>query len=210
MNTKEIIIKLQERLIQKGLIPIGISARHVHLTREAVAQLFGSNYELTVVKELSQPGYFMYKERVHLKSPKGELKNIAILGPCRESTQVELSYSDARQLKMDVPVRLSGNISGTPALTIYTDYGSINITEGVIIAKKHIHMTEDYARTFGLKSDDIVNVKVLSDRPITFEDVALRIGKDFVLEMHIDVDEANCGGLGHSLDFGIMIPHPDK
>ncbi len=202
-NVKEIAKKLQDRLIEKGLLPIGISGRHVHLTKEQVAILFG--HDLTIVKELTQPGQFLYKERVNIRYGDKVMKNIAILGPCRDYWQVELSTADARKLGVNAPFRLSGDTEGTPGITVFTDNASMDFPNGVIIAKRHVHMSEAEAKKFNLKKGDLVDVKVLSDRSLVFENVELRIHNDFVLEMHVDVDEGNSAGLSNDMAFGVLI-----
>lgn len=167
------------------------SARHVHLTREAVDILFGKGHALTNKKNLSQPGQFACEEKVTVIGPKGTLK-ASILGPERSANQVELSLTDARTIGLTgVPVRESGDIAGSVGCTIEGPCGSIELTEGVIAAKRHIHMTTADAAAFGVKDKDIVGVKLDTARPLIFEDVVVRVSDKYALAMHIDTDEAN-------------------
>jgi len=168
------------------------SARHIHLTKEAVAALYGEGAALIVKKALSQPGQFACgNDKIMLVGPKGQLA-VSVLGPERKANQVELSYSDARALGLsNVPVRESGDVAGTPGLKLVGPAGEIEITEGVIIAKRHIHMTPADAELFGVKDKQIVNVKLDTARPLIFGDVVVRVNDNFALAMHIDTDECN-------------------
>lgn len=168
------------------------SARHIHLTKEAVEALYGKGAELTVKKMLSQPGQFACaNEKITLVGPKGSLA-VSVLGPERKSNQVELSYTDARALGLaGVPVRESGDTAGTPGLKLVGPAGEITINEGVIIAKRHIHMTPADAEAFGVKDKQIVKVKINSERSLIFDDVVVRVNPNFALAMHIDTDECN-------------------
>lgn len=175
-------------------ILIETSARHVHLTKEHIEILFGAGYELTVKKELSQPGQFACNERVDLIGPKKELKNVSILGPARSATQVEISATDARTLGVDCVVRESGDIASTPGCKIVGPKGEIEIKEGVIVAKRHIHLTPEAAAEFGVSDKQIVRVKVDSTgRALIFDDVVIRVSAKFAPAMHIDTDESNAG-----------------
>ncbi len=171
------------------------SARHIHLTEEAVEVLYGKGATLTVKKDLSQPGqYAAGNEKITLVGPKGSL-SVSVLGPTRPANQVELSYSDARALGLkEVPVRESGDVAGTPGLKMVGPAGEIEITEGVIIAKRHIHMTPADAETFGVADKQIVKVKIDSGRTLIFDDVVCRVSPKFALAMHIDTDECNAAG----------------
>ena len=171
------------------------SARHIHLTAEAVETLYGKGATLTVKKDLSQPGqYAAGNDKITLVGPKGTLA-VSVLGPTRPATQVELSFSDARALGLkDVPVRESGDVAGTPGLKMVGPAGEVEITEGVIIAKRHIHMTPADAETFGVEDKQIVKVKIDSDRTLIFDDVVCRVSPKFALAMHIDTDECNAAG----------------
>lgn len=168
------------------------SARHIHLTAEAVEILYGKGAELTVKKELSQPGqYAAGNDKITLVGPKGTLA-VSVLGPVRSANQVELSFSDARALGLkDVPVRESGDIVGTPGLKMVGPAGEVEIAEGVIIAKRHIHMTPEDAKSFGVQDKQIVKVKLNGDRALIFDDVVCRVSPKFALAMHIDTDECN-------------------
>ena len=178
-------------------IVIETSARHVHVTDEQLEVLFGEGYKLTVKKELSQPGQFLSNEKVSVVGPRNEVK-CSILGPTRKAAQVELSCTDCRTAGIDAVVRESGDIAGTPGCKIVGPCGEIEITEGVIAAKRHIHMTPADAENYGVKSGDIVKVKALTEgRALIFDDVVIRVRDDFKLAMHIDTDEANaCGAKG--------------
>ena len=170
------------------------SARHIHVTAATFATLFGADAVLHNKKDLSQPGQFACDERVKLVGPKGEL-TVTILGPFRPADQVELSYTDARTLGLkDVPVRESGDVAGTPGLKMVGPAGEIDITEGVIIAKRHIHMTPDDAKAFGIEDKQIVKVKINSARTTIFDDVVCRVHPTYALAMHIDTDECNAAG----------------
>lgn len=171
-------------------IPVETSARHVHLTAEAAKALFGSG-TLTEKRKLSQPGEFLAQERVKLVTAKGELTNVAVLGPERSHVQVELSATDCKTLGIDAPVNLSGKLSGAGDVLIIGPAGIVKADEAVIIAKAHIHMTPADAATYGVKNGQTAAVRINSRRPITLEDVIVRVSDSFALAMHIDFDEAN-------------------
>ncbi len=171
---------------------IETSARHVHVTKEALEILFGEGYELTNKKDLSQPGQFACVERVNVVGPKRELANVSILGPVRSACQVEISATDARSIGVDAVIRESGDIAGTPGCKLVGPKGEIELKEGVIVAKRHIHMTPADAEKFGVKDKEIVSVKAESAvRGCTFDDVVIRVSEKFALAMHIDTDESN-------------------
>ncbi len=171
------------------------SARHVHVSREALETLFGPGYELTKKKDLSQPGQFACEERVAVIGPKGQFPAVSILGPVRSAVQVELSATDARSIGVKAPVRESGDIAGSGACKIVGPKGEIEIDEGVIIAKRHIHMTPEDAKELGVADKDVVCVEVDSDgRSLVFGDVVVRVSEKFSLAMHIDTDESNAAG----------------
>ena len=168
------------------------SARHVHLTEEHIKILFGEGASLTVKKPLSQPGQFACEERVTLVGPKKSIPNVIILGPARSATQVEVSLTDARTLGVDAPVRESGDIAGSGACKIVGPCGEVEISEGVIAAKRHIHFTPADAEAFGVEDKQIVSVKINSaDRSTIFGDVVVRVSPKFAAAMHIDTDESN-------------------
>ena len=168
------------------------SARHVHVTKEALETLFGKGHELTIKKMLSQPGEFACEERVDVVGPKNTIKGISILGPCRKATQVELSLTDARTVGIAAPVRESGDTAGTPGCKLVGPAGELEITEGVIAAKRHIHLTTKEANEAGVQNQQIVSVKIDNkDRSVIFGDVVVRVRDTFAPAMHIDTDEAN-------------------
>ena len=173
-------------------ILIETSARHVHVSAEALEVLFGKGAELTKKKDLSQPGQYACEERVTIVGPKKQLANVSILGPVRPATQVELSATDARSIGVPVVIRESGDIAGTPGCKIIGPAGEIEISEGVIVAKRHIHMIPETAEKLGLKTKDIVWVKAETDgRTAILGDVVVRVSETFADAMHIDTDESN-------------------
>ena len=174
-------------------ILVETSARHVHLSQEAIDTLFGKGYTLTNKKDLSQPGQFACEEKVEVIGPKGSLK-MSILGPARPASQVEISLSDARTLGVKAPVRESGDIAGTTGCTIKVGDNVVEISEGVIVAKRHIHMTPADAKELGVSDKEIVKVKLDTGRPLIFDDVVVRVSDKFALAMHIDTDECNAAG----------------
>ena len=168
------------------------SARHVHVTQEVLETLFGKGYELTKKKDLSQPGQFASNERVQVVGPKSSFPAVSILGPVRPETQVELSASDARSIGVNAPCRESGDIAGSGACKLVGPAGEVELSEGVIVAKRHIHATPEDAEKYGIKDKQIVSVKVESDgRSLVFGDVVVRVSDKFADAMHIDTDEAN-------------------
>lgn len=188
-------------------IPVAVSARHVHLTQEHVEALFGKGHKLTYIKELTQPGNYACAETVTLVGPKNNLENVRILGPCRKETQVEISRTDEFLLGIDAPVRASGHIENTPGLTLIgTDGRSLVLEKGVICAWRHIHMSEKDAEEFGVKDKDVISVQINNKqgRSLIFGDVLVRVNPAFVLEMHIDTDEANAAEI-HSGDVGMLL-----
>jgi putative phosphotransacetylase len=172
-------------------IPVGVSGRHLHVSREHLDVLFGEGYQLHPVKDLSQPGQFACQEIVDIVGPKGSFKNVRILGPERKKTQIEVALTDAIKLGINPPVRDSGDIAASPGVTIVGPKGSVNLEEGVIAAKRHIHMTPADAQTFGVKDKDIVKVRLGGERGLIFDEVLIRVNDQFSLEMHIDTDEGN-------------------
>ena len=169
------------------------SARHVHVTEETLHTLFGEGYELTVKKELSQPGQFASNERITVVGPKKELANVSILGPCRKADQVELSATDARSIGIEDPVRESGDIAGSGACKLIGPAGEVELKEGVIVAKRHIHMTPADAKELGVENGQIVKVQIKNEngRNLIFDDTVVRVSEKYALAMHIDTDEAN-------------------
>ncbi|NSL51048.1 phosphate propanoyltransferase [Bacillus sp. P2(2020)] len=176
----------------KYLVPIGVSGRHCHLTKSDFEKLFGSEASLTKKADLSQPGQFAANETVTIAGPKGSIQNVRILGPLRRKTQVEISLTDARKLGVTPPIRESGELMDSSPVTIIGPKGSIYLKEGLIIAQAHIHMNPEDAVRFNVKDGEFVRVKIINEsRPISFEKVKVRVSPNFVLEMHIDTDEAN-------------------
>ncbi len=168
------------------------SARHVHLTEETFKVLFGDDAQLTIKKYLSQPGQYASEQRINVVGPKKTLANVSILGPFRKDNQVELSATDARSIGLGIAVRESGDIKGTPGCILEGPCGQVEIQEGVIVAKRHIHMTTKDAEAFGVKDKQIVSVAIENDeRSTIFGDVVVRVRDDFALAMHIDTDESN-------------------
>ncbi len=175
-----------------NMVLVETSARHLHVTQEVLETLFGEGYELTKKKDLSQPGQFACEERVQVIGTKGSFPAVSILGPVRPETQVELSASDARSIGIKAPCRESGDIAGSGACKLVGPKGEVEITEGVIVAKRHVHATPEDAEKFGLKDKQIVSVKVESDgRSLVFGDVIVRVSPKYALAMHIDTDESN-------------------
>ncbi|MDO4837580.1 MAG: phosphate propanoyltransferase [Clostridia bacterium] len=169
------------------------SARHVHVTKEDLETLFGKGYELTVKKMLSQPGQFASNEKVTIVGAKGQM-TASILGPVRSASQVEVSLTDARSIGVTAPIRESGDIAGSGACKLVGPCGEVELKEGVIAAKRHIHMTPADAEAFGVKDKDVVSVKIdTNGRSLTFGDVVVRVSEKFALAMHIDTDESNAG-----------------
>ncbi len=176
----------------KKEVLVETSARHVHVSQEALETLFGAGYQLTKKKDLSQPGQFACEERVQVIGEKGSFPAVSILGPVRPSTQVELSASDARSIGVKAPIRESGDIAGSGGCKIVGPKGEVEISEGVIVAKRHIHATPEDAEKYGIEDKQIVNVKVETDgRTLIFGDVVVRVSPKFALALHIDTDESN-------------------
>jgi putative phosphotransacetylase len=178
-----------------GEVPVGISNRHVHICRKDLGVLFGPGADLTVMKPLSQPGQFAAEEKVTLVGPKRSLEGVRILGQMRSYTQVEISRTDAYYLGLEAPIRDSGDLEGTPGLILKGPCGELKLERGVIIARRHIHMTEQDAEQFKVRDKDLVQVLVEGPRPVVFADVLVRVDNTFALEMHIDTDEANAAFL---------------
>ncbi len=178
-----------------GKIPVGLSNRHVHLTTKDLETLFGKGAKLTKLRDLSQPGQFAANEVVALVGPKGRMEKVRILAPVRKETQVEVSRTDSYILGIKPPVRISGDIKGSSGIKIIGPKGEINLRAGAIIAQRHIHLSPDEARGFGVKDGDTVKVKVPGKRALIFDNVMIRSGPTHRLDFHIDIDEANAAGL---------------
>lgn len=177
------------------------SARHVHVTEETLEKLFGKGYKLTVKKELSQPGQYASNERVTVVGAKKEIPNVSILGPCRKFDQVELSATDARSAGINAPVRESGDVAGSGACKLVGPAGEVELSEGAIVAKRHIHMTEADAKEFGVSNGQIVEVLLDAGngRKTIYGDTVIRVSDKFALAMHIDTDESNAAACGKDM-----------
>ncbi|MCS1393727.1 phosphate propanoyltransferase [Lysinibacillus sp. FSL K6-0057] len=187
------VLKNQSSPPHDGKIPIGVSARHVHLAQAEVEQLFGENYQLTPKFELSQPGQFAAEETVVIAGPKGSIERVRILGPARSLSQVEVSWTDAMKLGLKPPLRISGDIQGSSPVTLIGPKGSVVLKEGLIIAQAHIHMSPADSARFQVVDGQSVQIKVEGIRPIILSNVVIRVSERYRLEMHIDTDEANAG-----------------
>ncbi|AYD40407.1 phosphate propanoyltransferase [Clostridium fermenticellae] len=176
-------------------IPVGISNRHVHLSEKDLECLFGKGYELTRIKDLSQPGQYACKEVVTLCGPRGPIEKVRILGPVRSKSQVEVLAGDCRKLGISSHVKLSGDLAGTPGITIVGPKGTVQISEGVMVAQRHIHMTPEEAKVLGVCDGDIVSIKIDGLRGGVFNNVAIRANDTSGLECHLDVEEANAMGI---------------
>ena len=183
---------------KNGEIPIGVSNRHIHLSREDLDTLFGKGYELTPIKELSQPGQYAAKELVTIIGPSlRPIENVRVLGPLRKQSQVEISKTDSYTLKVKPPVRESGKIEGSAPLTIIGPRGVVTLKEGCIIANRHIHMHTSDGAKFGVRDGDYVTVDVNGKKRTRWYDVQVRVSDAFALEMHVDTDDANAVGIGN-------------
>lgn len=188
---EEVVKRLKN---QENTILVEASGRHVHLSQEHIDLLFGKGYELTKVKELSQPGQYACKERVSLIGPKGMIQNVVVLGPARKETQVELSKSDCVILGTKVPVRMSGDLKGSAAIIISTEKGIAQLPEGAIAAKRHIHISPEDAKRFNVEDKEVVKLKIEGERSLIFDEVVVRVSPNFNTAVHIDYDEANACG----------------
>ena len=208
MNENEIRSIVQKVLGElndtKKPIPIEASARHVHLSKEAVELLFGKGARLTKKRDLSQPGEFLSEQRLKLVTAKGELVNVAVLGPERKAVQVELSMTDCRTLGIKAPVNLSGDLSGAGDVLLVSENACLNAKGSVIVAQNHVHMTPADAAYYGVQDGQSVRVRANTSRPICFENVIIRVSEKFALAMHIDFDEANACLLGKA-DTGTIV-----
>lgn len=187
-------------------LAVHASARHMHISREDLDRLFGPGYELTVDRPLHQPGNFAARETVTLVGPRSRLiSNLRILGPLRSRSQVELAFTDAISLGYDdVPIRLSGNLDGTPGALVMGPKGVVELPHGVIRAAMHAHMSPREAAHYGVKQGDLMKLRVVSDAPVTFERVHVRIGEDSRLDVHMDTDEANACGLSRAREIRLF------
>jgi putative phosphotransacetylase len=199
------VINACENDKEEMLVPVGVSNRHIHLSREHLDILFGKDYELTKLKDLSQPGQYACKEQLTIIGPSlRSIEGVRVLGPVRKESQVEISKTDSFTLKVKPPVRESGNIAGSSPITIVGPRGVVELKEGCIIANRHIHMSLDDAAKLGLKDCDTVTVDVDGKRRTRWFDVQVRVHKDFRLEMHVDTDDANAAGIGNGAKVKIV------
>ena len=199
----EQIQMLTEQLIHRLFVELEASGRHVHVTREQAQTLFG--HGLTPKRPLSQPGQYLANERGTVVGPKGTFENVAVLGPERKEAQVEISLTDGRTLGLEAPVRLSGDVSGTPGVTLIGPAGTVTLNQGVIAAQRHIHLTPEDARNFGVKDKQVVKLQTFTARPVIFQDVAVRVSPEFASYVHLDYDEANACGFAKG-DLGRILP----
>ena len=188
---RQLIEKVADLIVESGLVEVEVSARHVHLTQEDVERLFGKGAKLHEKRPLSQPGQFLSEERVTLVGPKGKKEHVAVLGPVRSATLVELSISDCVALGVKAPVRESGDLRDAGPIVIETEGGRIEAGQAVIVAKSHVHVPPNIARELKLQDKEHVSVRVLTERPVTFDNVVIRVSDAFHYKMHIDFDEAN-------------------
>ncbi len=193
---------LAEELISRIFVKMEASGRHVHVTKEQAKALFG--HSLTPKRPLSQPGQFLANERVTVIGPKGQFQNVAVLGPERKEAQVEISLTDGRVLGVMPPIRPSGDVKNSPGCTLVGEKGQVSIAQGVIAAQRHIHMTPEDGRRFGVRDKQLVRLQTCTDRPIVFQDVLVRVSPEFDTYVHLDYDEANACGF-QSGDLGRIL-----
>ncbi len=195
--------ELVEAVVKRLFVEVEASGRHVHVTKEQAVRLFG--HDLTEERPLSQPGQYLARERVTVLGPRGEFQNVAVLGPARKEAQVEISLTDGRQLGIKPPIRPSGNVENSPGAILVGSKGRVDLTQGVIVAQRHIHMTPESASGMGVRDKQIVKLQVFSRRPVIFEDVLVRVSPDFDTYAHLDYDEANACGWQPG-DLGRILP----
>ena len=201
---KEMDIQAVAEAVKRRIfVELEASGRHVHVTKEQAMQLFG--HGLTPKRPLSQPGQYLANERLTVVGPKGKFENVAVLGPERPEGQVEVSLTDGRVLGITPPVRLSGDIGGTPGILLQGPCGEVRLQKGLIVAKRHIHMTPEDALVMKVKDKQVVKLQVFTGRPVIFEDVVVRVSKDFATFVHLDYDEANACGFENG-DLGRILP----
>jgi putative phosphotransacetylase len=192
-----VTVILVKRLAESGeyYVPAAASSRHVHLSAEAVEALFGKGYQLKTLRSLSQPGQVACEETVDLIGPKGKIKGVRVLGPVRPATQVEVSLTDTYRLGIEPVVRMSGDIAGSPGCTLSGPAGQVTLSEGVIVAARHLHMSGEEAALYGLKDGDVVAARKEGEREVVFGNVLVRAGDSHALDLHLDIDEANAAGI---------------
>ena len=203
MRAVENLQELADAVVSRLFVELEASGRHVHVTREQAEVLFG--HGLTPARPLSQPGQYLAKERVRLIGPKGEFRNVAVLGPERKEGQVEISLTDGRVLGIEPPVRLSGDVANSPGITLEGEKGRVNLSQGVIAAQRHVHLTPADAAKFGVKNGQTVRLQTFTARPTVYGDVAVRVSPDFASYVHLDFDEANACGFRKG-DLGRLLP----
>lgn len=194
---------LVQSVVKRLFVELEASGRHVHVTKEQALTLFG--HPLTPKRPLSQPGQYLAEERVTVIGPKGEFENVAVLGPERKEAQVEISLTDGRTLGIEPPVRLSGDVAGSPGAVLTGPRGRVELTQGVVAAQRHIHLTPEDAVRFGVRDKQVVKLQALTDRPLIFSDVAVRVSPEFASFAHLDYDEANACGFRKG-DLGRIVP----
>lgn len=195
--------RLAEEAAKRLFVEMEASGRHVHVTKEQALTLFG--HPLTPLRPLSQPGQFLAQERVAVTGPKGEFRNVAVLGPERQEGQVELSLTDGRVVGLELPVRLSGQTAGSPGAVLTGPVGTVYLTQGVIAAQRHIHLTPEDAERFSVADGQTVKLQTYTARPVVFGDVAVRVSREFASFVHLDYDEANACGF-RAGDLGRILP----
>ena len=184
--------RLVQAVLKRSFVELEASGRHVHVTREQAMTLFG--HGLTPKRPLSQPGQYLANERVTVRGPRGEFRNVAVLGPERKSAQIEISLTDGKTLGIEPPVRLSGDTSGSPGAVMEGPEGKVSLESGVIAAQRHIHMTPEDAKRFGVGDRQKVRLEVYTKRPVIFSDTVIRVSPEFATYVHLDYDEANACG----------------
>ena len=202
MNSAE-LDELAQAVMNRLFVPIEASGRHVHVTKAQAQALFG--HSLTPERPLSQPGQFLAKERLSIIGPKGEFHNVAVLGPERKEAQIEISLTDGKTLGLAPPIHLSGQTSNTPGAILSGPQGQVKVAQGVMAAQRHIHLSPEEGRRFGVTDKQIVRLHAFTGRPVVFEDVVVRIHPDFRAAVHLDYDEANACGFQKG-DFGRILP----
>lgn len=190
---KQAVLALADAVLGRIFVEVEASGRHVHVTEDQAQTLFG--HGLTPERPLSQPGQYLAKERVTLQGPKGKFYHVAVLGPARKQGQVEISLTDGKQLGITPPVRQSGQVDGTPGAILVGEHGTVALQQGVIAAQRHLHLTPESAAHFGVQDQQVVKLQVLSNRPVTFSDVIVRVDRNFADRAHLDFDEANACGM---------------
>jgi len=195
IDIQQLASVIADKLTRAGFVQVEASARHVHLCRDDMDKLFGKGAQLTHVRDLSQTGEFLCKERVTIVTDRRTLPNVAVLGPLRPQSQVEISLTDGFSLGLKLPVRDSGNIEGTPGVLLRTDFGEVKLPYGCIAARRHLHTTPENALILGLADGELVSIEVFGNRKTTYGDVLVRVKDGFRTRVHLDMDEANAAGL---------------